>query len=87
MDVKTKSGFKCKLDEDALDDVELLDDLMDLDSGESISIRRIVDRLMGKEQRKKLYDHLRDKNGRVKLDAITDELTDLFNQVKELKNS
>lgn len=84
--VTTDTGFKCDVNRDALNDVELLDDIIDMNNGELISVHRIVDKVIGKEQRAALYDHVRDEQGVVKLDAISAELTNIFDAVKDLKN-
>ena len=84
--VTTDTGFKCDVNRDALNDVELLDDIIDMNNGELISVHRIVDKVIGKEQRAALYDHVRDDKGVVKLDAISAELTNIFDAVQNLKN-
>ena len=84
--VTTDTGFKSDVNRDALNDVELLDDIIDMNNGELISVHRIVDKVIGKEQRAALYDHVRDDKGVVKLDAISAELTNIFDAVQNLKN-
>ena len=56
---KTNDGFEIELSEDALDDAELLDALGGMQDGNVFDMSHLTLRLLGKEGRKKLYDHLR----------------------------
>lgn len=85
--VKTETGFVCTVNDDALNDVELLDAILDMESGEPVSIRSIVDRVIGSDGRKELYNHVRNDKGIVQVDAIMDELKCIFDSVNGLKNS
>lgn len=82
---KTKSGFEFKLDNDAMNDMELLEDLGKLDSGDVLIIPRILERILG-EDKSALYDHVRTESGRVPIDALVTELKSIFESSKELKN-
>lgn len=63
---KTERGFEFQIEEEALDDMELLDALVDIDNGRTDKISTVCVKLLGKEQRARLYDFLRGENGRVK---------------------
>ena len=39
--------------------------------------------LLGKDQRKKLYDHIRDDNGRVSVEAVTNSFVEIFEALGE----
>ena len=80
---KTNDGFEIELSEDALDDAELLDALGGMQDGNVFDMSRLTLRLLGKEGRKKLYDHLRTPDGRVPADA----LGELMNSFTAGKNS
>ena len=64
-------GFTLGVSADALDDLELVDDIRALDAEEDDAVMRIpqtIRRLVGKEQYRKVLDHLRDpQSGRVSL--------------------
>ena len=52
-----------------------------------VLISKVIDKLLGKDQVKKLKDHVRIKDGTVPTDKITEEITDIFeNSGEELKN-
>ena len=84
---KTTSGFEYELDESALDDYELLEDLCELDEGNISKTISVLNRLLGKEQKDRLKEHLRSKNGRVPASKMMNEMGEIFNSVKEGKNS
>lgn len=77
---ETKDGFAVELSEEALDNVELLDALAAVQDSDVLSLGRTIRLLMGKEQTKKLYDHLRTEDGRVPVVALSDALGELMSR-------
>lgn len=84
---KTTSGFEYELDESALDDYELLEELCELDAGDTSKTISVLNRLLGNEQKERLKEHLRMENGRVPASKMMLEMGEIFNSVKEGKNS
>lgn len=88
---KTSTGFVYKIDDDVLDDMELLDALVDMDNGDMSSYRYAIKALLGEEQRKALYEHVRDKKtGRVSAKKVFEAFAEVLNSAKEnqaIKNS
>lgn len=82
---KTKSGFAFKLDDEAMNDMELLEDLKKLDGGDVLAVPSILERMLGK-QKEDLYNHVRTKSGRVPIDALVEELKSIFEASKDAKN-
>lgn len=87
---KTESGFKFEYDENNLNDMEFLDALVDAESGdESAALKSyslMVVKLLGKEQRKKLYDHVRTEAGIVPVELVEKELTEMMAAAQAGKN-
>ena len=83
---KTTSGFEYEIDEESLDDYELLEDLSELDDGNSAKTTSVLNRLLGKEQKDRLKEHLRTESGRVPASKMMIEIGEIFNSVKEGKN-
>ncbi len=83
---KTKSGFKYEVPDDVFNDMELLDILEEINEGEIQKMTKAADKLLGREQRMKLYEHIRSEDGRVPIDKFEEELDSIFEN-KELKNS
>lgn len=77
----TSTGFEYEITDEAMNDAELLDALIEAEDGNVISMRRAIDRLLGKEQVKRLYEHLRDEHGRVPIvgdRSLTSEATEIM---------
>lgn len=86
---KTKSGFEFELEDDALNDMELLEDLAKIDEGGKESIvgmPKVLVRLLGEDGKQRLYNHVRNEKGRVTVDAVLAEFEDVLNASKTLKN-
>ena len=83
---KLKSGFEYKMEDHVLDNMELLDAIAEVDQNPMV-LSKVLKMLLGPEQRKKLYDHLRDpKNGNVPIVAVSDAVAEIFSGSGQLKN-
>jgi hypothetical protein len=82
----TKSGFKFKISKARLENYELIESLSEVDEN-PLLLPKTVNLLLGKEQAVKLKDHLRDKEGLVPTDKLTDEIMEIFQSRSETKNS
>ncbi|HFU4055711.1 TPA: hypothetical protein ACGO6G_001775 [Streptococcus suis] len=85
-EVKTSTGLVLCIDQDRLENYELFEAITDEENGVNGAIIRIVNLLLGDEA-KKLKDHVRTEKGLVPISALGAEIKDIFEQVKELKNS
>lgn len=74
---KTKSGFAFAVEKDVVDDMELIDDLAEADDGDPLAISKVCKRVLGADQRKRLYDHLR-KDGRVPIKDVAECIIEIF---------
>lgn len=85
---KTQSGFEFSIEKDRLDNMELLDELAEIDAGNVAAISRASTLLLGKEQKKSLYKHLRGEKGNIPIEAFVNEIADIMNEAgKQGKNS
>lgn len=75
---KLKNGFKFEIDENVLDDMELLDDMAEAEGENPLKISAVIVRVLGKEQRKRLYDSLRGEDGRVHIEDATAAFTEIL---------
>ena len=73
----TSSGFKFKIDEVDLNDMEFIEIMAEAEEN-PLKYPKMVERMLGKEQKKKLYDHVRTKEGSVPPDAIDKEVEEIF---------
>ena len=83
---KTKSGFVYAVDEDSVDQ-EFLDALAEANDGDLLKVSKALRLLLGDEQRKRLYDHLRDEKGHVPVNAVMEAFGDILSNEGPGKNS
>lgn len=83
---KTKSGFKFTISKARLENYELIESLSEVDEN-PLMLPKTVNLLLGKEQAGKLKNHLRDKEGLVSTDKLTNEIMEIFQSQSETKNS
>lgn len=84
----TKSGFEFSVDADAVKDMEFLE-LVGEAEGNPTRLGKMYECLLGKEQKKRLYDHVRNKDGRVLIELVkaeSDDIFDAINNAGETKN-
>lgn len=77
----TSTGFEYIITDEAMNDAELLDALIESDEGNATSTMRAISKLLGVEQKKRLYEHLRDEHGRVPIvgeRSLTSEMTEIM---------
>ena len=86
--ITTSTGFKCRLNEDALDDMRLVEQMGVLSNGSAseqlVAVSSILNSILGEEQKEKLYKHVEEK-GRVSVSKVMNELSDIFNGVTASK--
>lgn len=83
---KTKAGFKYKVPDSSLDNMELVDALAEIDKN-PLAISKVVVMLLGEEQKQAMYDFYRTKKGNVPVDKISDAIGEIFNAHNDAKNS
>ena len=83
---KTESGFEFEINKDKLDDMEFIDLLADLKDGDTLKFSRIADFMLGKEQKAKLYEHLRKVHGQARIGLFADEMRQILTCNGEVKN-
>lgn len=85
---KTRSGFKFSLDEEKLDDMEILEYLAEVEDDLS-QLPKLLEIFLGAEQKQRLYDFVKKKEGRVSIKTTYEMLLDIFaeagDQNKEIK--
>lgn len=73
----TKSGFEFSVNESITDDMELIDIMAGIESDAS-NMSLFVIKVLGTEQRAKLYDHVRNKDGIVPSSKVYEEILEIF---------
>lgn len=83
---KTKSGFAFCIPEKRIHNMELLDALTELETN-GAALPKVLKLLLDDNAKQKLYDHLRDEDGTVPVEAVATEIYDIFQNCKPAKNS
>ena len=83
----TESGFNFEIEEEAIDDYELFENLCAIDNGDISKSTIVADGDLGKEQLKRLKEHCRNENGRISTTKMIDEITQIMLNCKTGKNS
>lgn len=80
----TSSGFRYKIDSDALDDWEILTLLKKVDEGDVLAIVDVAPKFLGEKQLQNLQKFLKKKEGRVRTTSVIREIGEMFtsSQVK-----
>lgn len=82
---KTSCGYEFCIKRSKFDDMELMDLLAELESN-PFKLGEVMEKLLGKEEKKKLYDLLRTEEGNVPVEAAQNAMNEIFNSDKTPKN-
>ena len=73
----TQTGFQFQADPEIVNDAEFLEKFVSIQKGEGLVIFEVIEDILGTDGKKRLYDHCRDKNGRVPLLTVSEEFNDI----------
>jgi hypothetical protein len=80
----TRSGFEFELAESTADNMELVEVMAEIqDDGNPVALATAVKLMLGADQQKALYNHVRTEDGRVPVAAIADAFTDIVKAMQE----
>ena len=83
----TQSGIKYKIDEEDWNDMEIIE-LMAAADENALKYPALIERMLGKKQKDELYEHCRNKKGRVPVEAVRKEIDEIFEIAgQDAKNS
>lgn len=81
--MKTSTGFEFTIADEVFDDWELFELLADIDSGNGMKVPVVLKKLLGAEQAAALKEHVRNGDGRVTVEAMNAEITDIIRLMGE----
>ena len=84
MKVKTATGFECEINKDTMNDMEVLDLVVRIDEGDALAYSPFLTKLLGKDKAR-LYDHVREEDGRVPIEKVAAEVGEILEQAGEKK--
>lgn len=73
----TESGFKYIIKASSYNNFELLDTINEIDEN-PLLLPKLLQMLLGTEQKKKLYEHVREEDGTVPTTKIEKEIIEIF---------
>lgn len=79
---RTTSGFEFTVSETAMDNMELIEVMAEVEDN-PLLFTKVVKLLLGEDQKKALYDHLRREDGTVPVKAVSETVTEIFNLLGE----
>lgn len=85
----TSTGFAYEVKKAMLQNAEFLELFASVQDGENLKSFKLMEMALGKEQKEALYDHLRDEDGMVPIEALNSEITEIFDELgkdSEIKN-
>lgn len=82
---KTKSGFEYQIEDERFNDWETLELMSDLDEDMSLIVK-VAKRIFSKEEYAALKEHCR-VDGKIKVDQMVEELSEILNANDDSKNS
>ena len=85
MKVKTTTGFECEINTEAMNDMEILELVVRIDEGDALAYSPFLTKLLGKENKARLYDHVREADGRVPIEKVAVEVGEILEQAGEKK--
>lgn len=80
---KTSSGFKYEVNPAMIHNAEFLELFADVQNGNSMQSFALMEMALGKEQKKALYEHLRNDEGMVPVEDLTQEIAEIFEKLGE----
>ena len=89
VDVTTKSGFECKVDDDLFNDFEMLElvqQTMNDDAMEKLNATIEIVKLMFGEYKKPLYEHIKKEHGKVLPEILEGDIVSVMNSIGKAKN-
>lgn len=72
-DITISTGLVLTLDEECFNDIELLEALVSIEKGDISLLPETLGKIFG-EDKKRFYDSMRNEKGRVRIDAVMEEI-------------
>ena len=72
-----QNGFEFEIDVEELDDMEFVEALADVEEN-PLAFPKVCTLMLGEEQKKRLYDHLRNEKGKVPVKAVRESIIEIM---------
>lgn len=77
----TSTGFEYHVLKAMLQNAEFLELFAAVQDGDNLKSFKLLETALGKEQKQELYEHLRDEDGIVPVEALSKELEEIFTEL------
>lgn len=82
---KTAAGFAYEVDPEALNDMELLESMAEVDSN-PLLLPKVIRSVLGDAQKAAFYDHYRNENGKVPVEVVSAAFVEILSANNQGKN-
>lgn len=82
---KTAAGFAYQVNPDALNDMELMENLAEVDTN-PLHLPKVIRAVLGDAQKAAFYDHYRNEDGKVPVDVISAAFVEILSTNNQGKN-
>ena len=88
----TESGFSFEIPDEKFNNMEVIDLLRDIQKGEDgeigeaemlFAVSGLAELLLGRKDKRRLYNHLRNDSGQVPIEAVMTEIMNIFKESKQ----
>lgn len=76
--IELSNGYKVELAENTMDNMELVDALAEAADDDPLAVSKICKLVLGEEKRKELYDAIREPDGRVPVEKVSNCIKEIF---------
>lgn len=77
----TSTGFEYSVKKAMLENAEFLELFAKVQDGDQLKIFELIELSLGSDQKKALYDHVRDEDGMVPVEALSSETAEIFEEL------
>lgn len=81
-----KNGFQFDIPDENMNNMELVDALSEIEDDNPLAISKVANLMLGKKQKKALYEYIRTDKGNVPIDKATNCLMEIMTYKSEGKN-
>lgn len=83
--ITLECGFTAELAEELFDDIELFEKIVQIEKKNLAVLPELLADVLGDDGKERLYNALRDENGKVKLSAVTEAFFEIVKAAGEKK--
>lgn len=73
-----KNGFEYEIDDEIMDDMEMVEAVAEAQGENPLAVATVIKMALGEDQKKRLYDYIRNDKGRVPVQEAVESLTEMF---------